>query len=255
MSRRDRMHKLGLLDGPEQHALVHDGLVDITHIAGGASGYSNEYALVLKMASLPTTNAGWPVPGHLSNSSASPFANNVTDAVQCKNASPPCYRHLGLTTAGAVSFDRETGATGQAAGGQLHMSARDLVANLVRVRVVVASDQSLFWAPADAATSQDSSPDDICIGGYLNPNRTLNSGPCDIALVAVCMFWSIPADDLLQKYARKKSRDARVIFGSALKGYWVPSLMTPANTIAPLVGTATATCNGPTRSDLVRLAA
>lgn len=249
------MQKLGLLDGPEQHALVHDGLMDFTVIPGGALGYSTQYALLLKMAALPTTNAAWPSPGHLSVPSASPWPNNLTDISQLRNAAPSDYRHVGLTTAGATSFDRGTGGAGQATGGQLHLLGRDLTANLVRVRVVVASDQSLFWAPADAATSQDSAPEDIAIGAYINPNLTLNSSPCDIALVAVCMFHSIPADALLQKYAHKKARDARIIFGSALKGYWVPSLMTPANTIAPLVGTATATCNGPTRSDLVRLAA
>lgn len=249
------MHKLGLLDGPEQHALVHDGLVDLTVIPGGALGYSTQYALVIKMATLPATNVGWPVPGHLSYSGAGPIWNNVTEASQLQNASPTQHRHVGFTTAGGLNTNRSSGGLGQCPGAQVHMIGRDLTANTTRVRVIKASDQSVFWGPADTATNEDSTPDDIIIGGYSNPNLTLNSSPCDIALVAVCMFWSIPADDLLQKYAHKKARDARVIFGSALKGYWVPSLMTTANTIPALVGTATATCNGPTRSDLVRLAA
>lgn len=255
MSRRDRMHKLGLLDGPEQHALVHDGLVDITHIAGGATGYSTQYALVIKMATLPATNAGWPVPGHLSYSGAGPIWNNVTEASQLQNASPTQHRHVGFTTAGGLNTNRSSAGLGQCSGAQVHMIGRDLTANTTRVRIIKASDQTVFWGPADAATNEDSTPDDIIIGGYGNPDGTLNSSPCNIQFIAAVFLDALPADALLQAYAAPSCRDARTVFGSALKGYWVPSLMTPANTIAPLVGTATATCNGPTRSDLVRLAA
>ena len=236
----------------ERHYLPFNGTTNIARIVGGMLGYSTQYALVLKMAALPATNAGWPVPGHLSNSAATPFGNNITDVMQLKNAAPPDYRHVGLTTAGAINYDRETGATGQTTGAQVHMVARDNTANLARARVIKASDQSVFWAPADAATTQDSAPDDIIIGAYANPNGSLNSGPCDLQLVAVLAFWSIPSDALLQAYSAPSCRDARTVFGSALKGYWVASGAV-GSSIPALVGTPPMALTGVTASALVSL--
>lgn len=237
---------------PEQHYLPFDGVTDFAYADAGATGYTTQYAVVLKMATLPTTNAGWPVPIHLSVSSASPWANNVTDSDQMPAGAPNQHRHVGVTTAGAVSFTRVN--VGQCAGAQVHMLGRDLTANTARMRVIKASDQSVFWGPADAATTQDSAPDDICIGGYLNPGLTRNSSPCDLQLIAVVFLDSIPSDADLQLYADPDCRDARPIFGSSIKGYWAASSAV-GSSIPALIGTAPVTLSGPVAGDLVAMPA
>lgn len=241
---------------PERHALQFDGLVDIAYVQGGATGYGTTYALVLKMATLPTTNAGWPVPGHLSVSAAGVFPNNVTEAWQLQAGSPNQYRHVGVTSAGAVSFSRTSGGAGQSAGAQVHLIGRDTAANLARARIVKASDQSIFWGPTDAATSEDSAPDDIIIGGYGAPNRTLHSSPCDILFVALVFLDIIPTDADLQAYSAPTCRDARSIANWAghIKSYICASSLLPGDTsIAALVGTPPLTLVGPAYSDLVSL--
>lgn len=264
MSRRaaqieDEARRRSLLAGPfglgrprralaaERHYLPFNGTTNISRIVGGILGYTTQYAVVLKMARLPTTDAGWPVIAHL-NQSGNAFVGNLTDYDQVQDSTPDTHRHAGITVAGGTNYARASAA--QVSGAQVHMIGRDLTANTARIRVIPSSDQSLYWAPADAATSEDSAPDDIIVGGLANPNGTLNSGPCDVWLVAVLAFWSLPADALLQAYAAPTCRDARPIFGSALKGYWPVSGMV-GTSVPALVGSAAMACTGLTAASLV----
>ena len=235
---------------PETAYLPFNGTTNIGFIDNGATGYTTQYALVLKMAALPATNAGWPVPGHLSYSGAGPIWNNVTEASQLQNASPTQHRHVGFTTVGGINTNRSSGGISQCSGAQVHMIGRDLTANTTRIRIIKASDQTVFWGPADAATNEDSTPDDIIIGGYGNPDGTLNSSPCDLRLVSVVFLDTIPSDALLQAYAAPTCRDARPIFGSSIKGYWAAA-QTVGSATPPLVGSASLALTGLTRSDLV----
>ena len=231
---------------PEQHYLPFNGTTNIAKIVGGILGYSTQYSLVLKLATLPTTTADWPIIAHLSYS-GNVFAGNVTDYVQLQGGAI-LHRHAGITLAGGTNYARATAS--QCPGAQVQMFGRDLTANLARVRIVKSSDQSLFWAPGDVATAEDSTPDDIIIGGLGNPNGTLNSSPCDVQLVAVLAFHSLPSDALLQAYASPTCRDARPIFGSALKGYWPVSSMA-GSSVPALIGSASMACTGLTASNLV----
>lgn len=241
--------QLGAVSVPEQHYLPFDGAADFAYADGGATGYTTTYAVIVKMATLPTQTAAWPIIVHLSNS-ARAFTPSITDADQMQAAAPNLHRHLGVTAAAGVSFNRVS--TAQCAGAQVHMLGRDLAANTARVRVIKASDQSVFWSPADAATSEDSAPDDICIAAYLNSNLTYNSSPCDLQLIAVVFLDSIPSDADLQLYADPDCRDARPIFGSSIKGYWAASSAV-GSSIPALVGTAPITLSGPVAGDLVAL--
>lgn len=238
---------------PERHYLpFKSDSSTIAKIVGGILGYGTEYAVGVKMATLPATDAGWPVTIHLNDPAASPIWNNVTDASQLQNASPIQHRHVGFTTAGGLNTNRSSGGIGQCAGAQVHAIGRDLTANASWIRIIKSSDQSLFWAPSDAATNQDSVPQDIIVGAYANPDGSLNSGPCNIQLISVVAFHSRPSDALFQAWAHPDCHDARPIFGSALKGYWPVSGMVGAS-VPALVGSAAMACTGLTAADLVAL--
>ena len=231
----------------ERHYLPFNGTTNIARIVGGILGYTTQYSMVLKMARLPTTDAAWPVIAHFNQSGNASFGN-VTDYDQLQDSAPDIHRYAGITVAGGTNY--AAASASQVSGAQVHMLGRDLTANTVRFRVVKSSDQSVFYAPADAATVEDSAPDDIIIGGLANPNGTLNSAPCDVWLVAVLAFHSFPADALLQAYSAPSCRDARPIFGSALKGYW-PSSGMAGSSVPALVGTPPMACTGLTAAALV----
>jgi len=234
---------------PERDYLPFDGVTDFAYADGGATGYTTAYALIIKIATLPTTTAAWPVLVHLSRS-ASSFIANATDYLQLQDAAPDLHRHRGINLAAATNYERSS--AGQCGGAQVQMLARDMTGNLARVRVIKASDQSVFWAPADVAAPEDSTPDDIFVGGLGNPNFTLNQAPCNIQLIAVVFLDAIPSDADLQLYADPDCHDARPIFGSSIKGYWCASSAV-GSSIPALVGTAPLTLSGPTASDLVPL--
>ena len=243
----------GLMNGaaaaPEQHYLPFDGLVDYAYSDGGATGYSTQYALIVKISTLPTQTAASPFIAHLSDS-AVVFVANLTDIDQMIDAATDTYRHAGYTLASGINYDRAS--TSQCAGAQVHMLGRNMTDNTARVRVIKASDQSVFWGPSDVSATQDRAPDDICLGALCNPNLTFNSKPCDIRLVAVVFVDAIPSDADLQLYAAPTCHDARPIFGASIKGYWAASSAV-GSSIAALVGTAPITLSGPVAGELVAL--
>jgi len=141
-----------------------------------------------------------------------------------------------------------------AAGAHVQLAGRDLAANLARIRVIN-EDGTTVWAPADAATVEDSVPRDVHLGAFLDYQFGMPTLHTPIRLVGALVLHSVPSDAELQAYAAASCRDAREVWGASIPWYVTASglLGLGAGPIPPVCGTAPLTLVNLSASDLVSL--
>lgn len=238
---------------PENHYLQFNGTTDFAYADGGATGYTTAYAMVVKMADAVPTSAGWPQYAQLVNTSTVDYRYRA-DSLRIRDGSPLQHYFRGIKVAdGADNYLAASAGLGVCTGAQVHCIGRNLGTNAVAVRVIKASNQTVFYS-ADTTAAEDSSPDTVAIGATLKGDNTVSADAAyaAIKLVSVVFLDAVPSNALLQAYAAPTCRDARPIFGSSIKGYWTASTLA-GSSIAALVGSVPITCNGPVVGDLVAL--
>lgn len=251
---RVRTHGRRLLAGQgrvESHALVFDpaGLTRAyAQSVLPASGIT-AYSLVLKLATT-AGNVAFGGVAILSDPTRPTAYRNAVDNLQTQSTSSR-HRHTGIAASGANNYSRDQGTGSGAAGAHVQLAGRDLAANLARVRVI-AEDGSTVWAPADAATMEDSVPRDVHLGAFLDAAFGAPTLHTPIHLVSAVVSHAVPTDAELQAYAAATCRDARDVWGSELPWYWSASrLLGSGSPVPPVCGTAPLTLVNLSAADLV----
>lgn len=237
----------------ERHYLQFPGSASIGFIDGGATGYTTAYALVVKMAAAVPTSAGWPQYAQLVNASLVDYRYR-TDSLRIRDGSPLQHYFRGVKDAdGTDNYVVASGGLGVCAGAQVHCIGRNLGTNAVAARVIRSSDQAVFYS-ADTTAAEDSSPDTIAVGGTIKGDNTISGDAAyaAIQLIAAVFLDAVPSDALLQAYAAPSCHDARLIFGSSIKGYWAASSAV-GSSVPALVGTVPMALTGVTAAALVSL--
>lgn len=238
--------------GVERHALVFDAAGLTRAYAQSvlpASGLT-AYALVLKLATT-AGNVAFGGVGILSDPTRTTAYRNSVDNLQT-TATSSRHRHTGIAASGASNYGRDQSSGSGATGAHVQCAARDLAGNLARVRVI-SDDGTTVWAPADAATVEDSAPRDVHLGAFLDYQFAAPTLHTSIRLVAALVLHAVPTDAELAAYAAPTCRDAREVWGQSIPWYCAASALEGQGSgpIPPVTGTANLTLVNLSSADLV----
>lgn len=210
-------------------------------IPDALGAFSGAYSVITKYERMPTSYASWPGLTTLSNAYAASSTSlpNVTDYLHIQ-ATGPQYRFRGLTLSATQNY-ASTGAGGVSNGAQVHSISRTGIgtgSRSARGRVVLQNGTIQY--SANVTPSVDTYPTDIHLLAFAQADNTLVTppAPSDARLVAVVVLHREPTDSELQSYAHVNSRDASLIWGSDIKGYWTATDISGSSWPAR-VGTAT----------------